>query len=50
MNLKSLGSALVIALLAASLCPSVTVVADPNEDIVFLGTVTDGPHVLPGAT
>jgi hypothetical protein len=49
MNLKMIGSALAITLLAAILSSSVTVVADPGDDIVFLGTITDDPHVLPGA-
>jgi hypothetical protein len=49
MKMKTIGSALAIALIAAILCPSVTVVADPDEEIVFLGTITDGPHQLIGS-
>ncbi|MGC9444218.1 MAG: hypothetical protein ACP5E9_04720 [Candidatus Methanospirareceae archaeon] len=49
MNLKTIGSALAIAVLAAILCPAITVLADPGEEIVFLGTITKDPQVLPGS-
>jgi hypothetical protein len=49
MKMKTIERALAIALIAAILCPSVTVVADPGEEIVFLGTITDGPHQLIGS-
>ncbi|HDS45316.1 MAG TPA: hypothetical protein ENN68_04360 [Methanomicrobia archaeon] len=49
MNLKTIGSALAIVLLATILCSAVAVLADPGEEILFLGTITDGPHALPGA-
>jgi hypothetical protein len=49
MKMKTIERALAIALIAAILCPSVTVVADPGEEIVFLGTINDGPHVHLGS-
>lgn len=49
MNLKTIGSALAIVLLVPILCPAFTVVADPGEAILFLGTITDGPQVLFGS-